>query len=137
MKTCPIQTVPQAVHLIQQDRITNLPYGTVFKKVRVLDMSSSTWPHVFKIPHIAQLPPLQSYNVCVKLPLNIFKPHTTKQIQAAESMVEYLKRFCEQFSILEDRYRTLMSQIEQEIRRQYTTMQDLVLPNKPESAKAK
>ena len=56
--------VSRVVDLVQQPRVTNLPYGVLLKKIRVLDMSSSTWPHIFRIPHVPPLPEMDKYDIC-------------------------------------------------------------------------
>ena len=64
--------VSHVVDLVQEPRVTNLPYGVLLKKVRVLDMLSSTWPLIFRIPHVPPLPEIQKYDVCSKLPTDVF-----------------------------------------------------------------
>ena len=118
--------------------IPNLQYGVLLKKVRVLDMSASTWPHVFRIPHIPPLPKLHHYDVCSNIPkqLLLYAAHRTwndeqKLKQVLLPYEQRLDRFCERYRHLEGRYNTLMLQMVKEIKRQYVTMKRLILPNKP------
>ena len=129
--------VSRVTDLVQEERITNLPYGVVLKKIRVLDMSSSTWPHVFRIPHVPPLPQMDKYDVCSRIPHRIFDDilrkasgSRTQYRIAADGLKRKINHFCSKFKELEDRYNILMNQTMQEVRRQYSTMRDLILPNK-------
>ena len=129
--------VNRAVNLIKQERIPNLQYGVLLKKIRVLDMSASTWPHLFRIPHIPALPKLHHYDVCSNIPSRLLTMAANRSWHNAEQMKKMLfpyeqrlKRFCDHYKTLENHYNNLMVQMTKEIKRQYLTMQRLVLPNK-------
>ena len=65
--------IPRITKTILEDRVTNLNHGVVFKKKAVLDMSSSHWPHVYKIPHVPRLPPMKEYSITDKIPIKKFR----------------------------------------------------------------
>ena len=136
--------IPKIMSQLEKEIVTNLPQGVIFKKTGVLDMSSSSWPHIFKIPHIPALPTLPPYKVCEKIPDNLFynialdlrAPTDPKQqdldiiTKVSNRVKNRLTRFCEAFTRLENNYKILLNQTRSEVDRQFTLMNDLVLPNK-------
>ena len=137
--------VSRVTELVQQERVTNLPYGVLMKKVRVLDMSSSVWPHIFRIAHIPKLPVLKKYRVCRHLPIQLFRnmvhqyfvtnvthPDPYEQEKAYRTIrriEDKMESFCKHFRQLEINYNTLITQTTAEVQRQHNLMKDLVLPN--------
>ena len=138
--------IPKVTERLKQDIVTNLPQGVVFKKTGLLDLSSSTWPHIFRIPHLPKLPPLPSYQICDTIPVHVFgdlayrltvtnttdpDPAEVRRARRVSRRVERkIQQFCQHYIKLEANYKLLMDQTEQEINRQYTLMHDLILPNK-------
>ena len=138
--------IPAILDRIQEDRITNLPQGALFKKKAVLDMSSSIWPHVFTIPHPPEVPPIGEYEVCNKLPVgkfrklavslalfNITEPNSEELREAsaaADRMENKIMEFCELFKPVEKRFGILKNQTVAEILRHTQLYKNLVLPTK-------
>ena len=138
--------IPRIKDKLTLETVTNLPRGVVFKKTGVLDMSSSSWPHIFRIEHLPQLPPAPSYSICENIPVEKFgelamklaitntshpDPEDIKNGHAEAARIKLkIAHFCEKFTQLERNYAALAQQARHEVERQYTLMKDLILPNR-------
>ena len=127
--------VKKLMNTIPEETIEALPYGVMFKKIAVLDMSSSEWPHIIKIPQIPPLPPLPPYSACDRIPrISRLAEHYFENITIHQDYYERLEHrrrtLCAAYKDLAFEYNGLMLQVYNDGRRQYQAMKDLVLPNK-------
>ena len=93
-----------------------LPYGVYLKKVAKLDLSSSTWRHVFRIPHLPPPPVRQIKQLCQDIPsverlIHFYeKTYSTKIGVASKAKLRQAKKsFCGSLSALTDTYSHLLN----------------------------
>ena len=53
----------EILNKLPEDQVETLRYGTIFKKVAVLDLSASQWPHIIRIPRLPPVPDLKEYGI--------------------------------------------------------------------------
>ena len=78
---------------IPKDTVEALTHGVLFRKVAVLDLSSSEWLHIIRIPQLPPLPKIPKYQLCDKLPQPTHMVHSffTEDKALITSQIEQLK----------------------------------------------
>ena len=62
------QRIKQVTNIIQYNEVETLAYGVYLKKTDKVDVSSSTWEHIFRIPRLPPPPKLLFKTLCDHIP---------------------------------------------------------------------
>ena len=131
---------------VHQDTVPSLPYGTFFKKVDVLDLSSSFWSHVFRIPQIKRPPMRQLRHLCYKIPPEFILKGKMERIYKAKGIFNETIRdwdqltrikdsFCSAYGNLHHMYNVLKSKTDKSGQVLYDNMKQLTLNKVPGTQK--
>ena len=120
--------------IVHKADVESLPYGVYMKKVAILDLSSSTWKHVFKVPHLPAPPIREIKRLCDTLP-NIDKLLELHQGLDARSEdlykdthLKYTKKnFCKSLDALTSTYKHLLNYTQQKNMELYQTLDTLTI----------
>ena len=126
--------IGQLARQVKLNSVESLPFGVVMKKVSILDLSSSTWPHVFKIPHLPKPPHRKLKKLCNRVPpvqtLYVDIPSHEKTTFGQDlyaSLIHKRDAFCDAVAVLDDMYSILLNKTQTRGDQLHDNMQHLTM----------
>ena len=141
------ERVLQVREQVNLQTVESLPFGVFLKKMAILDLSSTSWPHIFKIPQIPPPPVRQMKRLCEIIPSHrdLRNFITSKGVNDDEyfpvNVINQVKEaktgFCKAFDTLTDMYGVLLNQTQSKGQHVYKNMRELTMNALPGTRKQK